>query len=428
MNNVEFSLLLAEQYDIFILLLFLNASITFMVIRKYIHTLYDPLFLIIVFSVFANTVPLFLYHNDVLSYSKLFYFILSESFFWIGFVLMGKHKISLFDSARRSKMGPNDLFKLFKYSLCCIVVLQVVSYMIGGIPILQESRFSSRQIPLVAVMGRIMYFPKIYVWVYSFYLIFRTFKLVKTRLMGMGAIVLLILFSFFGGSKAFIMDAVLAYFIYSYFFLRKKPSISKKMLSIILLSPLLVIFVYYGISNWFGAFSFFMFRFVAAGDGYWQGFAYDVIDSIDNTAHWYERVFSFILGPLHLISQNAKIPIGTLILNQVDPGTIGLLEGPNSRVSIFSYACFGYLGFIFSFIIGVLTSMIAYHKIFSIPRGIVGATLIGMIYTTAITMMTDVVMCLSGIIDICFAVFLINIFSIVFCHKRGLILFYHKKS
>lgn len=204
--------------------------------------------------------------------------------------------------------------------------------------------------------------------------------------------------------------------------LRKKLNIPLKFFIPIVLSPLPIIAIYYGSSGLNGA-GLLLYRFVASGDGYWQGLVHDVIDNIDNTAYWYERLFSFVLGPLGLISQNAKIPIGTLILNQINPGTIGLLEGANSRIPIFTWVCFGWLGIVGSFLLGMVARLLAYGKLLSAPHDIVGLTVLFSLYSLSASMVTDPTMFGAGLIDIIFGVIIFNLYSVILCGNRGLILF-----
>ena len=143
------------------------------------------------------------------------------------------------------------------------------------------------------------------------------------------SLLILILFNILSGSKGFILSFVYCYFIYNHFYLERKIKIKVRYLIPILISPVIVISIYYGTSDFMSSLSFLLYRFTANGDGYWQGFAYDVVKYINNTAAWYERVFSFVLGPLGLISPNAKIPIGTLILNQINPAkSLSLYRNP----------------------------------------------------------------------------------------------------
>lgn len=418
MTNEEFIILLLDNILLYMVIFIGVLSLMYIILRKKIHSIIDPIFLSFVFASFANSVPIFLYVLNQISYEKIQFFVISETVFWIGFSLFAKNKIDMCDSTRKT-MTFRDTYRFFLFSIYGIVILQLLCYLIGGIPLFSESRFSSKQIPIVALMERVMIFPKYVCWVFVYYLILNKYIHYKKKIVAYITILILILFSALSGSKGFILSAINGFFIYQYIYIGKSPKIKWKYLLIVILSPLLVIPIYYRAENAGDSFMLLIYRFVAAGDVYWMGFGNDVIDHINNTALWFERVFSFILGPLGLISSNAKIPIGTLILNEINPGTVGLIEGPNSRLPIFSWVCFGYEGVIFSFLCGVLFAIIAYRKLCSIPHGIIGVSLIGLMYMNAISIVTDIILCLSGLINILFAIILVNIYSAVFCKGIG---------
>ena len=418
MSSKEFFLILLDNIRLYIVIFIGVLSLMSIVLRKKIHSITDPLLIALVMVSFANSVPIFLYALNQISYEKFNFFVISETLFWSGYSFFARNKIDMFDSTRET-MTFRDTYRFFLFSVCCIVILQLLCYSIGGIPIFSSSRFSSRQIPIVAIMNRVMIFPKFMCWVFVYHLILNKHIHYKKKILAYITMSILIAFSVLAGSKGFILNALYSYFIYQYMYKGESPEIKWKYILIVILSPLLVISVYYKSNNTMDGFITLISRLVGSGDCYWMGFGNDVIDYINNNAHWYERVFSFILGPLGLISSNAKTPIGTLILNEINPGTVGLLEGPNSRLPIFSWACFGYGGVIFSLLCGMLFAIMAYRKLFSIPRGIVGASLAGLMYINAITMDTDITLCLSGLIDILFGMLLVNVYSLAFCKGIG---------
>lgn len=418
MDHIEFTALLIDNIPLYCGIFLGVLVFMFVFLRKKITSLIDPFFLTFLFAVFANSVAVFLYYLNEISDEKFCFFCVSESLFWLGFLCLSKKRVELYDSSRES-MTYHEVRKFFLLALFCVIVLQLICYAIGGIPLLSESRFSARQNPIVAILERMMNFPKLFCWVFAFHLLLDSTKLLLRKVFAGATILVLVIFSLLSGSKGFILQAIFGFFVYSYFYCGKTINLKITHWIAIILSPVIVTYFYYGTENVAQGLMLLLYRFVASGDVYWTGFGYDVVDHIDNTAYWYERVFSFILGPLGLISENAKIPIGTLILNEIEPGTIGTLEGPNARMPVFSWVCFGNLGVLFSFISGMLCSFLAYRPPLSVPYSLLGASLIGMVYKMALSIPTDFGLAMSGLIDILFAIILINCYSFFFCKSIG---------
>lgn len=211
------------------------------------------------------------------------------------------------------------------------------------------------------------------------------------------------------GGKGFVLNCVYAYFFYSLYYLKQLPKLKLKYLSMIVLSPIIVITVYYGIGNYQEAFMFLLYRFIASGDGYWQGFSYDLIDGIDGPTYAIERVFSFILGPLNIIHSEAKIPLGTLILSQLNPAVIDTIEGANARPPIFAWYCFKWGGVFFTFICGYMMAFFANTSLFKIPRSLIGTSVMAAIYMASMRFSTDPNLALTQLFSLAVFIVLLNI-------------------
>lgn len=412
MDSSDFLILLFDNEGLYIALLGFNLVLLYFFLKDRISSVIDPMMMTFVLGAFANTVIPFLYILRYVSLDLLITFYLSELMYWIGFICVKQktgEKLNAFKVADNSR----TLYKFFLFSICIIVVEKLYSYSVVGIPLLNESRFVNRQNPIIAILDRIVSFPGIFVIVYSYFLLFRSKSFLRKSI-AVISLSILVLFNIFSGSKGFILSFVYCFFIYYHFYLGRKIKIKLKYLIPILLSPVIVISIYYGNSDFMSSLSFLLYRFTANGDGYWQGFAYNVIKYIDNTASWYERVFSFILGPLGLISPNAKIPIGTLILNQINPATVGLLEGANSRIPLFCYVCFGnFIAPLAAFIFGVVAGKITYVSNLSFSSRLVASVVKGAFYMCGIKMITDPTLCLSSLVDLIFGIVMLNVFCVL---------------
>lgn len=407
--------------ELFIAILVGVSTFYFIAFHKKIVSVIDPLFFTVATSACASAVPIFLYVTGYMKERYFVYIALSELFFWLPSIAMCmvRRNRPHFDW-NRQRLNKRDEESLFYVCLFMVLAIKMLCYAIGGIPLFAESRFTARQNVLVASIERLLVFPMMYCWIYSYYTILKRKQLAK----GFSVFMLLIIISALSGSKGFILGATFAFFFYSYYFKFKLPKLKLKYVLPILLSPLLVISIYYSTNGFWSGMGLLIYRFVAAGDGYWQGFSNDVIEHINNTAAWYERTFSFILGPLKLVSPNAKIPIGTLILNVINPGTEGTIEGANSRIPIFTYVCYGWPGIIISFILGLLFYKIVFLGKISLPYGVSYATFMGIIFMLGLKIPSDPTMFFSGIIDLLAAIIMYNTYVYVFCSGRAMFRLY----
>lgn len=403
MDNIEFLSLLNQKFEIFIFLLIANSSLIYL-LRKRIYNILDPLFFQLITAVCANTVPMFLYIEGAISFEKITFFLLAEFLFWLGFYLQSKKgTIPNFVTNRiytSNVILEKKVFWIFFYFLA---LSNLYIFTTSGIPLFLNSRFEIFQGNIVVVLlNRLAIIPEFYCYIY----IYNQLRGKKYNAI-LPFIALLIIKILYGG-KSFILNCVYAYFFYSLFYLKKKPKLRIKYLLGIVLSPIFIITIYYGIENYQEAFLFLLFRFIASGDGYWQGFSYDLIDNINGPTYAFERVCSFILGPLGLIHAEAKIPLGTLILSQINSGVIETLEGGNARPPIFAWYCFKWGGLFYTFICGYMMSYFINSSLFKIPKGLIGTSVLAAIYMAAIRFATDPNLALTQLFSIAFSIVLLN--------------------
>ena len=402
MDNVEFLLLLNEQFEAFICMLLLNASLLYL-LRARIYCILDPLFFQIVTAVCANTVPMFLYWNGYVTGEKLLFVILAEFFFWFGFYIRSKKKIVGFSEESVFFSNSEIEKKVFLLFFYFLILSNIFIFVSSGIPLLMDSRFEIFQgNKLVVLFNRLSIIPEVYCYIYIYN------QIQHKKYSALLPFLILLFIKILYGGKGFILNCVYAYFFYSLFYLRQVPKLKLKYLLLIILSPIIVIVIYYGIGNFQEAFLFLLYRFIASGDGYWQGFSYDLIDGIDGSTYALERVFSFILGPLGLIHEEAKIPLGTLILSQLNPAVIDTIEGANARPPIFAWYCFKWIGVIFTFICGYMMAFFTNSSLIKIPRGLIGTSVMAAIYMASMCFATDPNLALSQLFSVAFFIMLFN--------------------
>lgn len=403
MDNVEFLLLLNQNFDIFICILCFNASLIYL-LRKRMHGILDPLFFQVVTAVCANTVPMFLYIEGYVTGEKILFILFAEFFFWMGFYFRSRKNVECFFTSivyTSNYVLERKVFWVFFYFL---VLSNVYIFFSSGIPLLMDSRFEIFQgNKFVVLLNRLSIIPELYCYVYIYN------QIRKKRYSSLMYLFILLFIKVLYGGKGFILNCVYAYFFYSLYYLKQSPKLKPKYLLMIVLSPIIVIITYYGIGNYQEAFMFLLYRFIASGDGYWQGFSYDLIDGIDGPTYAIERVFSFILGPLNIIHSEAKIPLGTLILSQLNPAVIDTIEGANARPPIFAWYCFKWAGVFFTFICGYMMAFFANTSLFKIPRSLIGTSVMAAIYMASMRFSTDPNLALTQLFSLAVFIVLLNI-------------------
>ena len=403
MDNVEFLLLLNQEFCTFVCILFLNAFLIYL-LRKRIYSILDPLFFQVVTAVCANTVPIFLYIEGYVTGEKVLFILFAEFFFWMGFYIRSRKRIENFFISivyTSNSVLERKVFLIFFYFL---VLSNIYIFLSSGIPLLMDSRFEIfQENTFVVLLNRLSIIPELYCYVYIYN------QIRKKRYSHLMLFFILLFIKVLYGGKGFVLNCVYAYFFYSLYYLKQLPKLKLKYLSMIVLSPIIVITVYYGIGNYQEAFMFLLYRFIASGDGYWQGFSYDLIDGIDGPTYAIERVFSFILGPLNIIHSEAKIPLGTLILSQLNPAVIDTIEGANARPPIFAWYCFKWGGVFFTFICGYMMAFFANTSLFKIPRSLIGTSVMAAIYMAYMRFSTDPNLALTQLFSLAVFIVLLNI-------------------
>jgi hypothetical protein len=112
-----------------------------------------------------------------------------------------------------------------------------------------------------------------------------------------------------------------------------------------------------------------------------MSFPNGVIENFISSQNWFINLFASPLSIMRLISaESVPEPLGFLLTEYYTK--VNLFKGPNSRHNVFGYVYIGYYGaFVFSFILGYLTSFVR-NKLYII----FSATPIGMVFYIGILM------------------------------------------
>ena len=100
MTPLEFSPFLINNIEMYFIILILF-SFVYLFSFKFIFSVFDPLFLILIGSLFSTVMVVFLYNINLIDEKYYYYYLISEMSFFIGLAIFFKTKENIFNS--RSK-------------------------------------------------------------------------------------------------------------------------------------------------------------------------------------------------------------------------------------------------------------------------------------------------------------------------------------
>lgn len=396
MNYLEFFLFAEDHLESIILFSCLVTLGYLFLYRKYIQSIFDPFFLIIFIAGLATSTVFFLYFNGAIKSEYFFQFIATELSFIIGFFLIKPIKFSNY--LQKEKIRVSGIFGeqfadiVFYLSSIVHIVLQFLTYVIVGIPLLLDSRMETFAGGSgFGVVGRIIEVTSVLGIFLLFYRIFYAKKYLFGKFYNMIYLILVVLFLLLSGSKT-----NLIFLVYYLFFLNlymskirgvdisrviKKISKYQKLLLYSSI-PLIFLVMYIQFVNSgstqdqvspllaFGQ------RIISFGDIYYMTFPQDVIMAMNHDSGFLQ-LFKDPLGMMRIVPwSNLPKDCGIEIYEYHYPN--GTLSGPNARYNYFAILYFGLIGqVIFCFILGLITSFLRNTLFRVLPNNII----FGAIYT-----------------------------------------------
>lgn len=382
MTDYEFIFLLYDNVKLYIIDLLIFSIIFYAISRRYIINLLNPLLVGVIGTVFADTIPLFLFQLGKIDSSIFLYFVLCEISFWLFF--MSFYHKNYFNRFGYHISNEHNISKLV-FNIFFVFVLSgyLFVFATGGIGLFMENRFDvfadNTYLSLVVL---IINLPKTYCIIYLYD------RINVSRFKSIFLISLLCFLDLLTGTKSFILPLIGDYFIYKVFFKKQQIKIPLYVYPMILLLPTVTLLLNGMSRGFYSAIGDLSFRFVEYGDGYWMAFPNHVIANI-KIENPIEYIFHPLLSLLHISPHVSRPPIGTLLMYEVRPEMDGILGGPNARCPITAYALFQYGGVLFSAICGYIASFIAFRINRFLPSGLIGVSIFGSYYSTALVLNAD---------------------------------------
>lgn len=409
MTHWEFFVFLYSYWYYYFLALAIAGLLCYLIGRRYTNNWLDPLRIALVFVAFANAVPIFLLFINKIYLKDFIYFLIAESSFWIGFIILARKEIKF--SSKKILDDKNISFKIFIIFLVLYIVCIGSIYALRGIPLLMKSRLDLfKDSGGLAVLMRITALPQIFCLLFSFYLWENSANNKLRRYIAVLSFSIFILTGLLSGSKGNFLYILYAFWGYKRFY-KEEPLLGKNYYKIFIPALLAGIFtlviqtqdtLLHGFLNFFN-------RFIFTGDLYWMAYPNQIYKHVVIT-DWFANFFQGFLGPMRLIDYSqAGIILGFQMTWLVYPYMKGISVGPNSRPVLLGYIYFGWWGILFSFLLGLFVSIITFRSASLFPKGLITSSINTYIYISMIGFITDPITGFTNIFDV-----LLNLLILIF--------------
>lgn len=425
MSTQEFVSRLSEDFQLYLVLLSASVIIYIVLYRRYIESLWDPLFFQSVASCFGLSVVLFLFFIKAIDFRYFLSYLTTQVAFFAGFMCLGQRPFSKMHKDNHSIFsGPLLMSASFMVISTVHILFQLLAYATTGIPIMQTSRLETfaggSGIGVIARLINILI-------IAGPYLAFHCLKFSHKIYLRISARVYLVIVGVFfllSGSRS---GMITFFFVYYLFSIQQKSSVKST-------SSLKNIFIYIGLAclafllmlfkaespqeAWVELFS----RIVGFGDVYWSAYPDRIIEMIPSE-NAFLAVFGDITATYRIVSWE-EIPKSVgLQLYKLNYPSLDITFGPNGRHNVFGYIYFGAFGsLLFSFILGFILGTFRTYGF----RRLYGTGLSGMLYAIVylkvVSLESDITFVvgeLNSLIISFFALFpLIIIVFLIFYNER----------
>lgn len=419
MSNPEFFIFVVENIWLYLGCLGFAILLYFLLFRKVYISIFDPLIIALIGSMFSFSVVSFLFLIDEIDTFYLSNYLLTQVAFIGCFLLMNRTKLTFGESFKIEK--ELDFNKVVFFCASSIFILSTLaSYAVIGIPFFMSSRLDAAVgaggFGILARFAGPCQFFAVY---YCYHFLFNK-NLGNIHLRNFARLVLgmSLIFSLLSGAKsAFFMYAIV-YFFYAVTQKSHREGILKTLrkreptLIVIVLIVAIGVVVFRGGDSISEASLELVQRFVGSGDIYWMAYPNDAMMTIDSEGGMM-AIFGPLLSTVRIVSPDqVPIPIGIDLFKMYY--NVDSLMGPNARHNVFGLLYFGQVGsVVFSAILGLLLGAMRSLFINSTFTSLFRTILICFIYFAMCSLEVDITYVMGEITSLIMAMTLL-VFSSVF--------------
>jgi oligosaccharide repeat unit polymerase len=369
MLSIQLIPYLIDDSYLYLTVLAFCMAIYWCLLRKFIFSIFDPLFVLTIFSCFGGAVVIFMFWLQIIEYKYFLSYILTQIAFILGvrvFKPINVDKLILLKPVKRDSENTSLLLVLYILVSLIYISTQIITYMIAGVPLFQQSRLDFFVSDSgFGLFSRVIYSTSLAT---MFLLMYRFEKWngnVYAKMYDIFVLINIIINATLSGSKSSMLILLSITFYYGLFSIRKNGNLlffnKVKKYQYIITGMAVVVAVAVSLiqdSSSYGqniGLLSFLNRLILSGDVFINAYPNSVIENME----WHNPllvIFQDFLGLFRLISwQDAPTTLGIELYRYFDPAAATV--GPNPRHNVFGYVYFGYVGSLFySFLIGAILS------------------------------------------------------------------------
>ena len=388
MNNIEFALHFAEHVEAGILFAALTLFVNYLLFRRYIYSLFDPLLFYTVLSAMAAAVVLYLYYFDLIRPFYLWSYLATQTAFVVAFQLIRPPAPARNPPPHRRSAYSGPIRVLYPLSVTLFVSAQVFVYSVSGLPILLTSRLEA-----FSTGGGYGFFSRLIFVTSTISLCTAAYRLLLlnrrlgSRLLDYGVVAFCTIVAILSGSKGALLALVFTVSLAVYFARRFHDvrAVERRIRGVFFFVVALsfpvafaAIYIQAGIEDFTELLSALAMRFFQTGEIFFMVYPDDVLSRLQD-GNGLLALFYSPLGSLRLFSRE-ELPVNLGLQAFWYHYDLDLISGPNARHNVFGLHYFGAVfSVFFSFLLGLLFSLsrnTAYRVLPATPVGLIVYVLI----------------------------------------------------
>ncbi|WP_406682294.1 O-antigen polymerase [Escherichia coli] len=383
MAKYDFFLLYTQNIEAAIFFLLISLLSVWLIMRKHVYSIYDPMFFFLILAASGYSVVYFLYYLGMLSSYYFFMFLLTQWVFFVGWKLNRPIRVTEY----KKDFKIDGAFSVFYYlTSLFFVISQLVVYRYKGIPLFAESRlefFSGGD--GFGIFNRIIIVTSTISLSIALFRIIYLRRRLGQKFYDLFFVLFYLAVQVLSGSKSGLLVIAFIYGLTTLYAQRfnlsrhNEKRIKKYIFLLVVLAiPIALITIYIQSMAVYGTvdISFLliglMMRFVNTGDIFFMAWPNDFLNGVLSSEHGFLSLFKDFLGALRLIPQD-ELPVhmGLVIFDSMY--NTDVMSGPNARHNVFGLFYFGAIGgTIYSFILGWLVGFLRNKVYYISGNGVFG--------------------------------------------------------
>lgn len=411
MDKLEFAELYASHLAIGLPITFITIIIVYVILRKQIYSLFDPLNFLIIAGGSGYSVVIFLYYLGYITDYYFYSFLATQTAFFIGMLANRKRSLKkiYLDSNVPLPRYTGLITVIYPLSVSLFILCQFIVYYTSGIPLLMASRleiFSGGG--GFGMVNRIIQVTQMIAIAVAFYRLLFIKKGFLYKLIDTFVILFGLLVAVLSGSKAAILFMIfsLSYVaIFSHRFnvsskiFGKINRISLFLLLLGLMGGIVTIVYQTGNSDLNQALSVLAMRFINTGDIYYMSYPYGQIENMEH-ANFFLALFKDFFGAFRIVEWD-KLPVNLGLQVFWSYYNTDMISGPNPRHNVFGLFYLGpILSVFYSFIIGYIISYIRNKILLKASPDFMGLIFYVLLASNTIYMEQDMTYAIGQLISI----------------------------